>query len=88
MLERLPRLLLHAEGLAAFAAAIGLYFRADYQWWLLLALVLAPDLSMIGYAAGTRVGAAAYNTFTLMYRRSFSALRACSPRAAWPRSSR
>jgi hypothetical protein len=48
VLERLPRLLLHAEGLAVFAAAIGLYFRADYQWWLLLALVLAPDLSMIG----------------------------------------
>jgi hypothetical protein len=62
VLERLPRLLLHAEGLAVFAAAIGLYFRADYQWWLLLALVLAPDLSMIGYAAGTRVGAAAYNS--------------------------
>lgn len=61
MLERLPRFLLHAEGLAVFAAAIGLYFRADYQWWLLLALVLAPDLSLIGYAAGTRVGAAAYN---------------------------
>jgi Domain of unknown function (DUF4260) len=62
MLERLPRLLLHAEGLAVFAAAISLYFRADYQWWLLLALALAPDLSMMGYAAGTRVGAAAYNS--------------------------
>lgn len=62
MLERLPRLLLHAEGLAVFVAAIGLYFRADYQWWLLLVLVLAPDLSMIGYAAGTRMGAAAYNS--------------------------
>lgn len=62
MLERLPRLLLRAEGLAVFAAAIGLYFRADYQWWLLPALALAPDLAMIGYSAGTRVGAAAYNS--------------------------
>ena len=62
MLDRLPRFLLHAEGLAVFVAAVGLYLRADYQWWLLLALALAPDLSMIGYAAGTRVGVAAYNT--------------------------
>jgi hypothetical protein len=62
VLERLPRLLLHAEGLAVFAAAIGLYFRADYEWWLLLALALAPDLSVVGYAAGTRVGAAAYDS--------------------------
>jgi hypothetical protein len=62
VLERLPRLLLRAEGLAVFAAAIGLYFWADYQWWLLLALALAPDLSMVGYVAGTRVGAAAYDS--------------------------
>ena len=62
MLDRLPRLLLRAEGLAVFVTAVGLYFRADYQWWLLLALALAPDLSAIGYAAGTHVGAAAYNT--------------------------
>jgi hypothetical protein len=67
VLERLPRILLHAEGLAVFAAAIGLYFRADYQWWLLLALVLAPDLSMIGYAAGTRVGAGAYSVHTYVF---------------------
>ncbi len=62
MLDRTPRLLLRAEGLAVFAAAVGLYFWADYQWWLLLALALAPDLSMVGYAAGTRVGAAAYDS--------------------------
>lgn len=62
MLERLPRLLLRAEGLAVFAAAVGLYFWADYRWWLLLALALAPDLSVVGYAAGTRVGAAAYDS--------------------------
>jgi len=62
MLERLPRLLLRAEGVTVFAAAVGLYFWAGHQWWLLLALALAPDLSMIGYAAGTRVGAAAYDS--------------------------
>ena len=61
MLERLPRRLLRAEGVAVFVAAVVLYFHADYPWWLLLALALAPDLSMLGYLAGTRIGAAAYD---------------------------
>ena len=68
MTERLPRLLLHAEGLAVAAAAIVLYFHADYPWWLLLALALAPDLSMVGYLGGRRLGAVAYDaahTFAL-----------------------
>ena len=30
-------------------------------WWLLVALVLAPDLSMVGYLAGNRTGAIAYD---------------------------
>jgi len=61
MIDRLPRLLLHAEGAAVAAAAIALYFHADYPWWLLVVLVLAPDLSMVGYLAGTRIGAVAYD---------------------------
>ena len=32
-----------------------------YPWWLLVALALAPDLSMVGYLAGPRIGAAAYD---------------------------
>jgi uncharacterized protein DUF4260 len=61
MVDRLPRVLLHAEGFAVAIAAIALYFYADYPWWLLVALALAPDLSMVGYLAGTTIGAAAYN---------------------------
>jgi hypothetical protein len=61
MVARLPRVLLHAEGFAVAAAAIALYFHADHPWWLLLALVLVPDLSMVGYVAGPRIGAAAYD---------------------------
>jgi hypothetical protein len=61
MVDRLPRVLLRAEGAAIAVAAIALYFYADYPWWLLLALALAPDLSMVGYLAGTTIGAAAYN---------------------------
>jgi hypothetical protein len=61
MVGRLPRVLLRAEGAAVAAAAIALYFHADYPWWLLVALALAPDLSMIGYLGGSRIGAAAYD---------------------------
>ena len=45
-----------------FAAATALYFHGDHPWWLYAALALAPDLSMLGYAAGVRIGAVVYNT--------------------------
>jgi hypothetical protein len=56
-----PRLLLHLEGAAVAAAATVLYFDGGHPWWLFLALALAPDLSMVGYAAGPVAGAAAYD---------------------------
>jgi hypothetical protein len=62
LLNRLPRGLLHAEGVAVGAAAVALYFHAGYPWWLLVVLALAPDLSMLGFLAGPSVGTAAYNT--------------------------
>ena len=61
MLDRLPRYLLHGEGAVAAVAALALYFHDDHSWFLLLALVLAPDLAMIGFAFSQRVGTAAYN---------------------------
>ncbi len=61
MLEHLPRRLLHLEGLAVLIGALVLYFDAGYGWLMLLVLFLAPDLSMIGYFGGPRVGALAYD---------------------------
>lgn len=61
MVDRLPRVLLQVEGGAVAVAAIALYFHAGYPWWLLVALALAPDLSMVGYLAGSTIGAAAYD---------------------------
>jgi hypothetical protein len=60
-LGRLPRVLLGAEGGAVAVAAVSLYFHAGYPWWLLVALALAPDLSLAGYLAGRRSGSAIYN---------------------------
>jgi hypothetical protein len=42
-------------------AGVGLSFHAGYPWWLLVALVLAPDLSMLGFLAGSSAGTATYN---------------------------
>ena len=61
MLDRLPALLLRAEGGAVVAAAVTVLFYAEYPWWLLVALALVPDVSLAAYAAGPRVGAGTYN---------------------------
>lgn len=56
-----PRTYLRVEGLAALAAALAVYVALDGPLWLLAVLALAPDLAMLGYLAGPRVGAATYN---------------------------
>jgi Domain of unknown function (DUF4260) len=56
-----PRLFLRLEGVAVAAAAIVLYVDGDHPWWLFVALILVPDLSMLGYLGGVRLGAATYN---------------------------
>lgn len=61
MTASLPRFLLRAEGLAIAVAALALYFHAGHGWLLLVLLVLAPDLSMLGYLGGPRAGAIAYD---------------------------
>jgi hypothetical protein len=61
MADRVPRVLLHIEGLAIALAAIALYFHAGYPWWLLVALAHAPGLSGLGDKAGAKVGAMAYD---------------------------
>jgi Domain of unknown function (DUF4260) len=56
-----PRLLLRLEGLTLFAGAVVAFSMTQQPWWLFAALILAPDLSMLGYLAGSRIGAAVYN---------------------------
>jgi hypothetical protein len=56
-----PRILLRLEGFILFALSVALYGRRGDSWWLFALLFLAPDLSFLGYLAGPRVGAIAYN---------------------------
>jgi hypothetical protein len=55
------RATLQVEGAVAFAAAAALYAHAGLSWPLFGLLFLAPDLAMLGYLVGARVGAAVYN---------------------------
>lgn len=50
------------EELGLFILGIYLFSLLNYQWWWFLVLILAPDLSMIGYAFGDKIGAYTYNS--------------------------
>ncbi|UCI07517.1 DUF4260 domain-containing protein [Mesorhizobium sp. B1-1-8] len=74
-------LVIRLEWLAATVAAVVFYAATGVSWWLFALLILAPDLSMLGYLAGPRVGAIAYNAFhTLIF--SLALLLAGSPLAS------
>jgi uncharacterized protein DUF4260 len=55
------RALLRLEGLVVLAASVAAYARFGAGWGLFAACFLLPDLSFLGYLAGPRVGASAYN---------------------------
>ena len=56
------RTILRLEGVALFVASAWFYFfRLDAPWWLFVALLFAPDASMLGYLKDVRWGAAVYN---------------------------
>lgn len=54
---------LRLEGFAVFAMAIFAYAHAGHSWLLLAILFLSPDLSIVGYLMGSRIGATIYNLF-------------------------
>jgi len=56
-------LILKLEEIAMFILGIYLFSLLDYQWWWFLVLILTPDIGMIGYLFGNKVGGAVYNVF-------------------------
>lgn len=70
-------ILLRLEGLAVAAITAVLYARTGASWGLFAALWLVPDLSMLGYLAGSCRGARIYNavhTYVLPGALALSAL--------------
>jgi len=60
MLTR-PGMLLRMEETALLVGAVLLYWQMHFSWVLFAVLFLAPDLFMVGFLAGPKVGAAVYN---------------------------
>lgn len=56
-----PRVLLQIEGAALFGCSLFIYGSTGASWAMFLLLFLWPDLSMLGYLANVRLGAALYN---------------------------
>lgn len=55
--------LLTLEEIAQFLLGIFLFSRLDFAWWWFPALILVPDLSMVGYLVNPKIGAWLYNFF-------------------------
>ncbi|HMH20549.1 MAG TPA: DUF4260 domain-containing protein [Puia sp.] len=53
--------LIKLEEAAMFLLSISLLATLHYAWYWWLVWILAPDLSMLGYLAGSRAGAVCYN---------------------------
>ena len=59
----LPAGLIRLEGALLLGLSALLYWVNGGSWVLFALLLFAPDLSMFGYLAGPRIGAAVYNAF-------------------------
>jgi uncharacterized protein DUF4260 len=56
-----PSLLLRLEGAALLIGSVIAYIQLQASGWLFALLILAPDLSMLGYLAGVKFGSTIYN---------------------------
>lgn len=59
----LPPVLLRIEGATLLALSVLLYSLNGGGWLTFVLLFLVPDVSMLGYLSGSRVGATTYNLF-------------------------
>ncbi len=55
------RMVLRLEGLMVFVAASVMYAKSGFGWTTYALFFLAPDVAFLGYVAGNRIGALAYN---------------------------
>ncbi len=55
--------LIQIEEAALLIVSIYALYFLKVEWWYYLLFVLAPDISMLGYLAGNKIGAFIYNLF-------------------------
>ena len=54
-------ILLKLEEVAIFLFCVFLFSKLDFEWWWFPALLLLPDVGMIGYIINPKIGAFTYN---------------------------
>lgn len=74
------RAVLRLEGLCVLAACLFAYSKFGAGWGVFFTWFLLPDLSMLGYLAGPRVGAFTYNAA----HSSIGAVACLASSVAWP----
>lgn len=57
------KITLQLEEFAMLLLGIYVFGFLHYDWWIFLLFFLAPDIGMVGYIAGNRIGAFVYNIF-------------------------
>ena len=57
------KLLLNLEEWGIFLLCVFLFSRLDFAWWWFPALLLLPDVAMLGYLISPKLGALTYNLF-------------------------
>ena len=57
------KIVLKLEELAMFALGIFVFSKLNYAWWWFPLLLLATDISALGYLFGNNAGAFTYNLF-------------------------
>jgi Domain of unknown function (DUF4260) len=63
MTDGAVRTWLRLEGLAGFVAGLALFGASGGNWLFIIPLILLPDISAVGFLAGSRAGTFTYNLF-------------------------
>ena len=62
-----PATFMRVIGFALLVGAIAIYARQHYGWWIFALLLLAPDLSALGYLINVRAGNLSYNMVHFLF---------------------
>ncbi len=57
----IPNILLRGEGALVLAASTYAYAQFGMSWWIFAVLFFAPDIFMLGFLGGNKLGAIIYN---------------------------
>ena len=57
------KVILKLEEIGMFLVGLFFFYQLDFAWWWFWALLLTPDIGMLGYVVNNKIGATLYNIF-------------------------